>query len=825
MNAETSPKSAAANTSPRSTMLYGTLGVLIIGAIIIVINFLIARTQLGNVQLDLTEDKVHTLSEGTKDILRDLKMSDAPVTVKLFVSPDDDIPSGAANWLVILRELRSRLEIFKDYAGNNLNVEVRRPTSDSDDEEAAKQSGVNPQAMPNGEGVYFGLAATCLDKTSVISFIPAIDAQLMEYKLIRAISRVIPNARKTVGLMTPLDITGGMAMMGGPPPTYFYKELSEDYDVVPVPVTSNEIKTDEHTEYTLDFTKGEFTRQEYKNGTAGTKGTGAFTISQGAEDPKNGGKAPEKLEHAVYRLSEGKSMSDLTFATTSTGSQLANGKTEGFAYNFTKIDDTKATIKVSRGIDVLIVLHPAGITDEAQWAIDQYILKGGKVVALVDSYNIAAAESARQQNPMMPQRNAGISPNSNLEKLTSAWGYGFSGNQAVADINYAAPMFGNNPLIMTPPRSSISKQNLTTKGLNDFVFAFTGGFTGKAGHGLTEDVLIETSPDNQLISTENLNQNVIKGIKAKFVSSQQKKMLAIRISGKFPTAFPQGKPDAPPPAPPSGPGGGGFPGGFPGGGFGPQGAQGQDGAEGQPAAAPAPEAPPAAVPASTEAVTPPVAVPPSDPASPPPAITAPAPVPGAPPTESAKAKAPSLAVAEKESTVYLIADGDLVSDQVSLEQNRGGLGEPMNANLPFIMNVIDDLAGNGGLIQARSRTSTARPFTKLNEILNATNKGIQEEKQKVEAEIAQWKSEITATASKKNPNSPFIMIDQRQMDALNSKISQGDKKISDLKKALNKNIDQKVVTYQAWNILGVPILIIIIGLVVVLINKQRTAAR
>ena len=113
----------------------------------------------------------------------------------------------------------------------------------------------------------------------------------------------------------------------------------------------------------------------------------------------------------------------------------------------------------------------------------------------------------------------------------------------------------------------------------------------------------------------------------------------------------------------------------------------------------------------------------------------------------------------------------------------------------------------------------------LREGQNRQSCRIQEEKQKVEAEIAQWKSEITATASKKNPNSPFIMIDQRQMDALNSKIAQGDKKISDLKKALNKNIDQKVVTYQAWNILGVPILIIIIGLVVVLINKQRTAAR
>jgi ABC-type uncharacterized transport system involved in gliding motility auxiliary subunit len=765
-----------------------------------------------------------------------LKNSDVPVTVKLFVSPDEDIPSQNQNWLVMLRDLRSRLEVLKSFAGKNLKIEVARPRTDSDDEDSAKQAGVNPQQMPNGENIFFGLAATCLDKTSVIPFVPAIDAPMMEHKLVRAISRVVPNSRKTVGLMSALELDGGqMAMMGGPPASFFYRELSEDYDVVKVEVTANEIKTEEYNEYTLDFALGNFTRQETKNGNPGTKGSGPFTI-QDVADPKNGGKAPDKIEFTKYRINEGGSMSDLTFSGPSTGSQLTNMKTEGFAYTYEKTDETHAKIKVSKGIDVLVVVHPAGITDEAQWAIDQFILKGGKVLAMVDSYNIQAAESARQQqNPMMGGRPPVIPTFSGLDKLTTTWGYSFDSTKSVADVNYAAPMFGNNPLIITPPTSAISKDNLVTKGLSDFVFAFAGGFSGKAGFNLQEEVLIQTSAQTQMVSTDNLNRGAIDKIKKDFTSSDQKKILALKVSGMFPTSFPQGKPDAPPPAPPRQPGMGGM-GGMP---FN-FGGQGDPGPAGEPApgtAAPAP------APAPT-AATPPVTITPSPapeapPAGAPPAITPAAPaagtppatppaVPGAPPAAPAppaKPKVPSLTVADKAGTVYLVADADLLYDPVSLEQNRGPLAEPANANLPFIMNIIDDLAGNGGLIQARSRSSASRPFTKLNEILEETNKGLRKEQAEVEKEIEDWKKEITSAAGKRQGNSPFIMVDQRQLDELNKKVEQGEAKKRELRKAFRKNIENKFFSYHWMNILGVPILTILIGFAIVLFVKQSTAAR
>src|SRR5687768_5426102 len=48
-------------------------------------------------------------------------------------------------------------------------------------------------------------------------------------------------------------------------------------------------------------------------------------------------------------------------------------------YEVKKLELTVTSIE--DGIDVLLLIHPAGITDEAQFAVDQYLLKGGRVVA------------------------------------------------------------------------------------------------------------------------------------------------------------------------------------------------------------------------------------------------------------------------------------------------------------------------------------------------------------------------------------------------------------------------------------------------------------
>jgi ABC-type uncharacterized transport system involved in gliding motility auxiliary subunit len=207
---------------------------------------------------------------------------------------------------------------------------------------------------------------------------------------------------------------------------------------------------------------------------------------------------------------------------------------------------------------------------------------------------------------------------------------------------------------------------------------------------------------------------------------------------------------------------------------------------------------------------------------------APVPPPVTAPKKDEKPKVPSLAQAEKEGIVYLIADADLVNDQTSTNGRPNmprDLVQATNANVPLVMNIIDELAGNSSLIQARSRSSSARPFSTLNKIIEEMNKGLRDEEKKIDADIEKWKQEVSAKKENKNPNNPFIVVNQRELDEYNSKIADGESRKRELRKKARKQRDGKLTTYQAWNILGAPVLICLVGLGVVIARKYTTAAR
>ena len=94
---------------------------------------------------------------------------------------------------------------------------------------------------------------------------------------------------------------------------------------------------------------------------------------------------------------------------------------------------------ISKDIDLLLVIHPKGISEKAQFAIDQYVLNGGKVAAFLDPNH------ALDQGPM-----GGFAPptgsSSNFDKLLPAWGLNFNGGQVDADLTYG----------LRPPQSASS---------------------------------------------------------------------------------------------------------------------------------------------------------------------------------------------------------------------------------------------------------------------------------------------------------------------------------------------------------------------------------
>lgn len=213
------------------------------------------------------------------------------------------------------------------------------------------------------------------------------------------------------------------------------------------------------------------------------------------------------------------------------------GKPPWVLYNELKGDFTVralplTTEEIPSDIKVLIVIHPKGISDQAQYAIDQFILRGGKVVAFLDP-----SSPLENRDPMMMGDTA-----STLSKLLPAWGMTFDTNKVVADLVYLGETRqGREPAVLVLTEKALNHEDVVTADADNAVILFSGAFTGAPVEGLKETVLIKSSKDSELIDAMSARmggENIIKGFKPSGVEYP----LAIRLTGKFKTAFPNGKP-------------------------------------------------------------------------------------------------------------------------------------------------------------------------------------------------------------------------------------------------------------------------------------------
>jgi ABC-type uncharacterized transport system involved in gliding motility auxiliary subunit len=193
--------------------------------------------------------------------------------------------------------------------------------------------------------------------------------------------------------------------------------------------------------------------------------------------------------------------------------------------------------KIADDIKVLLVIHPRNLSEETEFAIDQYVLRGGKLIAFVDPYAYFD-QQPDFQNPFGGSQ-AGQSTFYNLFK---AWGIDVDMGKVVADLTFAS---GAGPRLL-PTLLSLNTQALNlddvvTGQVGTLLYAFGGSFKGKPAEGLTQTVLAHTSknamPVDLIIATLS-GEPSTRG----FQPTNEEMPLAIRLTGKFHTAFPQGKP-------------------------------------------------------------------------------------------------------------------------------------------------------------------------------------------------------------------------------------------------------------------------------------------
>ncbi|HEX2825238.1 MAG TPA: GldG family protein [Burkholderiales bacterium] len=193
--------------------------------------------------------------------------------------------------------------------------------------------------------------------------------------------------------------------------------------------------------------------------------------------------------------------------------------------------------KIPDEINVLLVIHPRNITEEAEYAIDQFVLRGGKLIAFVDPYAYFD-QQPDLQNPFGGS-NAG---QSSFYTLFKAWGVEPTMNQVVADLTYgsgAGPRL--LPTLLQLPPEALNQDDVVMSQVNTMLVPFSGVFKGKPAEGLKETVLAHTSKNSMgvdLIIATLSGEPATRG----FQPSGQEQPLAIRLSGKFKTAFPNGPP-------------------------------------------------------------------------------------------------------------------------------------------------------------------------------------------------------------------------------------------------------------------------------------------
>jgi ABC-type uncharacterized transport system involved in gliding motility auxiliary subunit len=218
-----------------------------------VIVSVILITMLPGLRIDLTEDRLYTLSEGTRNIVSNLE---PPIELRFFYSESatEDQPQIRAYG----SRVQELLEEITFASEGKLTLNVIDPEPFSEEEDLATQFGI--RAVPvsqGGESIYFGLVASqVVDEADYNPLAPpAVEAlplirpdqeQFLEYEFMKLISSVNSPERTVIGLITELDIDGGFNPATGQAtsPWFVMEMIRQLYDVRRVDINAGSIDED-----------------------------------------------------------------------------------------------------------------------------------------------------------------------------------------------------------------------------------------------------------------------------------------------------------------------------------------------------------------------------------------------------------------------------------------------------------------------------------------------------------------------------------------------------------------------------------------------------
>ena len=201
---------------------------------------------------------------------------------------------------------------------------------------------------------------------------------------------------------------------------------------------------------------------------------------------------------------------------------------------------------IDADIAVLLVVHPKELPDDTLYAIDQFILRGGRALLFVDPYSEVDVPKPDPGNPaaaMMASRA------SNLNQLFEAWGMSTSvtGSSVTIALPLTVTGVGNQPVrhigLFGIDETGMDGEDIVTSGLGSINFAYPGYITVSEEASAEISPLLQSSDLAGPIPTTTLNfLRDPNQLRDNFAPTGSRYMLAARIQGVVPSAFPNGRP-------------------------------------------------------------------------------------------------------------------------------------------------------------------------------------------------------------------------------------------------------------------------------------------
>jgi len=433
--------------------------------------------------------------------------------------------------------------------------------------------------------------------------------------------------------------------------------------------------------------------------------------------------------------------------------------------------------EIPEDTDVLVVFHPYDTSEAGEYAIDQYLMKGGHVMVLVDPRFWASMAMGQPSAPGMPPQ-GGPGPSSNLPTLFDAWGVTYSASQVLADQYFAVGGGGGQEAVTSIVRLSqdaMNRENVVTSRLNHVLLPLPGGFEVVEKKGLQVTPLLVSSPENQLIDAfQALPDESLFKMQEEFTAHGESRSFALQLKGMFPSAFPDGNPAG------------------------------------------------EASPEDEEAADQPEAGAEGDEAAE-----------GDEKKEDSEEKAEaedapkSLKKAEKEGVVMLIADVDFLYQDFALTSNPLTGPSPANHNIALFMGMTEVLSGNDSLVNLRARVSTLRPFNKLRQMERKAEAQVQEQLLKLQQEEQELMEQIDQAFAQQMQGGEDGEETVIELDITDLRLQEVEtsRQIAELRKELKKDVDRYVNKVKIWNIAAVPLLVIAVGLIVYGQRRSKIAAK